>query len=147
MSLYVVDQGWANCGLGLQGLHLGVQLPPVDTIIYYFNPFFHIYSFQHVDEKSFRKTLWKKVKLLKMSNFTFIHNVFSAILSKTPLMALFQLLSAVSLNLGQAQNGVLGNGLMPEQNLCHFENQNYDFLQWKTFFGQRIKLADGIDLN
>ena len=30
-------------------------------------------------EKSYRKTLWKKVKLLKMSNFTFFYNVFYAI--------------------------------------------------------------------
>ena len=30
-------------------------------------------------EKSLRKTLWKKVKLLKMSNFTFSHYVFYAI--------------------------------------------------------------------
>ena len=28
---------------------------------------------------SFRNTLWKKVKLLKMSNFTFFHNVFFAL--------------------------------------------------------------------
>ena len=26
-----------------------------------------IYSFQHIEEKSYRKTLWKKVKLLKMA--------------------------------------------------------------------------------
>ena len=32
-----------------------------------------------MEEKSFRKTLWEKVKLLKMSNFTFFHNVFYAI--------------------------------------------------------------------
>ena len=30
-------------------------------------------------KKKFNKTLWKKVKLLKMSNFTFFHNVFYAI--------------------------------------------------------------------
>ena len=30
-------------------------------------------------KKSFRKTLWEKVKLLKMSNFTFFHNIFYAI--------------------------------------------------------------------
>ena len=30
-------------------------------------------------KKGFRKTFWKKVKLLKMSNFTFFHNVFFAI--------------------------------------------------------------------
>ena len=32
-----------------------------------------------IEEKSFRKTLWKKVKLLKMSNFTFFCNVFYTI--------------------------------------------------------------------
>ena len=38
----------------------------------------HIY-FNTLRKKSFRKTLWKKVKLLKMSNFTFFCNVFFAI--------------------------------------------------------------------
>ena len=32
--------------------------------------------------------------------------------SKNPLIATFQLSSAASLNLGQSQNGVLGNGLI-----------------------------------
>ena len=32
-----------------------------------------------MEEKSCRKTLWKEVKLLKMSNFTSFHNVFYAI--------------------------------------------------------------------
>ena len=41
-----------------------------------FNPLLRIYSFSHIEEKSFRKTLWKKLKSLKMSNFTFLHNVF-----------------------------------------------------------------------
>ena len=36
-------------------------------------------AFGHWSLKSIRKTLWKKVKLLKMSNFTFCHNVFYAI--------------------------------------------------------------------
>ena len=38
--------------------------------------------YTHIDtfeKKSIRKALWKKVKLLKMSNFTFFHNVFYAI--------------------------------------------------------------------
>ena len=38
------------------------------------DPLLHIYLFQHNGEKSFRKTLWKKV-----SNVTFFHNVFYAI--------------------------------------------------------------------
>ena len=29
------------------------------------NAFVHIYSFQHIEEKRFKKTLWEKVKLLK----------------------------------------------------------------------------------
>ena len=37
---------------------------------------------QDIEEMSFRKTLWKKVKLLKMSNFTFFHNVFYAVYLK-----------------------------------------------------------------
>ena len=71
-------------------------------------PFLHTYSFYHIEEKSFRKILWKKVKLLKMSNFTFIHNVFFAICILK--IATFHLSSAASLNLGWSQNGVLGNG-------------------------------------
>ena len=51
----------------------------ISPIFQLFNYFLYIYSFQHTEEKSFRKTLWKKVKLLKMSNFTFFHNVFYAI--------------------------------------------------------------------
>ena len=42
-------------------------------------PFFHIYSFLHIEENSLWKTLRKKVKLLMLSNFTFFHNVFYAI--------------------------------------------------------------------
>ena len=52
-----------------------VQKPYLKVI----NLFLHIYSFYHIEEKSFRKTLWKKVKLLRMSNFAFFHNVFYAI--------------------------------------------------------------------
>ena len=51
----------------------------------------------------------EKVKLLKMSNLAlfpqyFLCNLYFKILQ-------FQLSSAASLNLGQSQNGVLGNGL------------------------------------
>ena len=38
-----------------------------------------MYTHFNIKEKSFRKTLWKKVKLLKMSSFAFSHNVFHAI--------------------------------------------------------------------
>ena len=62
----------------------------IQTVLYFFSkafikrsgnikPFLHMYPFQHIEEKCFRKTLWKKLKLLKMSNFTFFHNVFYAI--------------------------------------------------------------------
>ena len=41
----------------------------------YFNPFLHIYSFEHIEEN----IVGKKVKLLKMRNFTFFHSVFYTI--------------------------------------------------------------------
>ena len=45
-----------------------------------FNPFLHIYDhFNTLKKKGLGKHCWKKVKLLKMSNFTFFHNVFYAI--------------------------------------------------------------------
>ena len=43
------------------------------------NPFLHMYSVYHIEANSFTKTLLIKVKLLKMSNFTFFHKVFYAI--------------------------------------------------------------------
>ena len=54
--------------------------------------------FNTLTEKGFRKTLWKKVKLLKMSNFTFFNNIFMQSVPKNPLLATFQLLSATSLS-------------------------------------------------
>ena len=51
----------------------------VKLVSYLINPFLHIYSSLCIEEKSFRKTLWKKMKVLKMTNFTFFHNVFYAI--------------------------------------------------------------------
>ena len=47
-----------------------------------------------------------------MGNFTLSHNVSNAICILKPLLATFQLSSAISLNLGQSQNSVLGNGLI-----------------------------------
>ena len=64
-------------------------------------------------KKIFRKSLWEKVKMLKMSNFTFLHNDFYAILSKKHVLATFQLSSAASLNSGWSENGVVGDGLNP----------------------------------
>ena len=49
--------------------HINAAL--VDLFPMEVNPFLHIYSSKHIEEKSFRKALWKRVKLLKMSNFTF----------------------------------------------------------------------------
>ena len=59
-----------------------------------------------MEEKSFRKTLRKKVKLLILSNFRFFTIFSLQSVSKNPLIATFQLLSAASLNLGRSQNGV-----------------------------------------
>ena len=61
---------------------------------------------------SFRKTLWKKMKLLKMSNFIFFHNVFYA---TCILKSVKSHISSASLNLGPSQNGILGNGLISVQ--------------------------------
>ena len=61
--------------------------------------------------------------------------------SKNPLMATFQLSSAVSLNLGRSQNGVLGIGLTP------FEMKNLRPVQIVAFaddnnikYGRKEKL-------
>ena len=61
-------------------------------------------------KKALGKHCGKKVKLLVLSNFTFIHNVSYAICTLNPVIDTFQLSSPASLNLGQSQNGVLGNG-------------------------------------
>ena len=73
------------------------------------SPFLHIpvYSIEQNGEKSFKKTLWKKVKLLKMDNFTFFHKVFFIqSVSKDPFIATFQLSFAASLNSGWYKDGV-----------------------------------------
>ena len=58
--------------------------------------------------------MWKKVKLLKMSNFTFSTMFSMQSVSLNLSIGTFQLLSAASLNLGWSQNGVLGNGFKQE---------------------------------
>ena len=58
---------------------LAIILVLLKTSVGYISPFLQTYSFSHIKEKRFRKTLWKKVKLLKMSNFTFSHHVFYSI--------------------------------------------------------------------
>ena len=75
--------------------------------------------FNTMKKKTLWKTLLKKMKLLKMSNFTYFQNVFYAICILISLKATFQLSSAASLNLGQFQNGVLGNGLNSNKCSCH----------------------------
>ena len=71
--------------------------------------------FNTLKGKSYKKTLWKKVKLLKMSNFTFIHNDFHAIciLKSFNIIARFQLSSAASFNLGRSQNGSIREWVNP----------------------------------
>ena len=44
-----------------------------------FNPFLHINYFNTLNKQALGKHCGKKVKLLKMSNFTFFHDVFYAI--------------------------------------------------------------------
>ena len=51
------------------------------------------------------------MKLLKNEQFHLFPVFSMQSVSQNPLIATFQLSSAVSLNLGQSQNGVLGNGL------------------------------------
>ena len=72
------------------------------------------------------ETLWEKEKLLVTSNFSFSRCVFKRLVLQTRknqglfgkgLIVTFQLSSAYSLNLGQSQDGVLGNGLHAYENL------------------------------
>ena len=58
----------------------------------------------HIEQKSFRKTLWKKVKLLKWAISPFSAMFSMQSVSQNPLIATFQLSSAASLNLGRSQN-------------------------------------------
>ena len=50
----------------------------VRNCLFFLNPSLYILILTHW-KKSFMKTLWKKVKLHKMSNFTLFHKVFYAI--------------------------------------------------------------------
>ena len=75
--------------------------------------FLHIYTFLHFGEKSFRKTLWKVVKLLKMSNFTFFHNVFYAICILKRFNSHISGFVCSFFEFGTVSNGVLGNGFSP----------------------------------
>ena len=44
-------------------------------------------------------------------------------ISYNPFIATFQLLSAASLNVGRSQNGVLGNGLKPQDMYCSAQGE------------------------
>ena len=70
--------------------------------------------FQYIEEKkALGKHCGKKVKLLKMSNFTFFPQCFPCSPNrKISLKTTFQLSSAASLNLGLSENLVLANGLI-----------------------------------
>ena len=68
--------------------------------------------FNTLKKKSLQKHCGKKVKFLKMSNFTFFHNVFYAICILESFYNHISIVVCSSLNLGQSQNGVLGNGLI-----------------------------------
>ena len=79
-----------HCCLGPAGREIGMEtgykMRMPSSILMRSHPtlrnpllYVHVYAFLHIKEKSFRKTLWKKVKLLKMSNFTFFHYVNYAI--------------------------------------------------------------------
>ena len=62
--------------------------------------------------KKLLENIVEMVKLLKMSNFTFSHNVFYAICILKSVNSTFHLSSAANLNLGRSQNGALGNWLI-----------------------------------
>ena len=65
-----------------------------------------------MEEKFFRKTLWKKGEIAENEQFYFFPRYFLRNLSlKNHLIATVQLSSAASLNFGRSQNGILGNGL------------------------------------
>ena len=69
------------------------------------------------------------MKFLKMSNFTFFHNVFHAICILKSLKSHIQMSSTASMNLGRSQNGVLGNGLRRYfSSKNNFEKESIEFL-------------------
>ena len=73
---------------------------------------FSIYiHFNTLTKKNFRKALWKNVKLLKMSNFTFFQNVFYAICILNSFNSHISVVVCSLFEFGRSQNGVLGNGL------------------------------------
>ena len=72
-----------------------------------------------------------KVNLLKMSNFSFFHNIFLCNLCLKILKASFHLSFVSSLNLGWSQNGVLGIGL--KNTIYPSQNHFWDFPEVKDF--------------
>ena len=97
-------------------------------------------------KKTLEKTLWKKMKLLILSNFIFFHYVFYAICVFKSFKSHFQLSSAASLNLGWSQNGVLGNGLIwAIPKFCHLVHKvaNKSCTELNKFsFGQNQVTVD-----
>ena len=73
------------------------------------------------EEKSFRRTLWIKVKLLQISNITFFHDVFHAIciLKSFNGHILVVICSVFEFGTVAKINGVLGNGLRFK--ICHLK--------------------------
>ena len=60
------------------------KIPAASTIFIFtmfskFNPLFHRYSFQRINNRKLLKTLWEKEKLLVRSNFSFSLNAFYSI--------------------------------------------------------------------
>ena len=69
LSLTVFIKASQKLGLFVKGLKIYPYSLTLSSIYSHFNT---------LKKKNFRKTLWENVKLLKMSNFTFFHNVFYA---------------------------------------------------------------------
>ena len=79
-----------------------------------------IYShFNTLKKKSFRKTLWKKGEISQNEQFYLYPQCFVCNLYLYPLIAIFQLSSAASLNLRRSQNGLLGNVLTKAERIVH----------------------------
>ena len=77
---------WSEFGIISQGCslcdpfqNLFAKFWSVEKHGHHGGPFLHIYTHFNTVKKYFKKILWKKVKLLNMSKFTFFHNVFYAI--------------------------------------------------------------------
>ena len=88
-------------------------------------------DFNTLKKKSSRKTLWKKVEIAHFEHFTFFHDVFYTICILKSFDSHISVVISASLNLGQSQNGVLGNGLNSSTYLSLFvtETGYYIFIE------------------